>query len=258
MFVHHLVYPVLLAFVLAFLYKILPSAVKGKVCPVVFCALPIIHCVREPACKTMLDCMVECDNADSERRQAAVSKYKHLQFPQDPVLCGYDCLGLITTQTAEDLVECIGTRGCLQPAKYSDECAVIRQDQVLPLSAIPKHVLEGPWRKIYTNSWDIWPYQVTNFSPPGATTPEPRDWMTSWPNATDVWRMDLSWSFQPNDTRRFSMSSELFPGLRWKYPGGTKADPTLKTVARMWYVVCLFEQAHNHIDVWPTSLIACL
>ena len=236
--IHHLVYPLLLACALSLVYKyILPSAIKGKICPIVMCTLPIIHCVKEPECQRMLDCMVECDDVNSERRRQAREKYKHLQFPKDPALCSYECIGLITTPTAEHLVECIGNRKCLQPSKYSDACAPIRQDQVLPLSTIPKHILEGRWRKLYTNGWDIWPYQSTTFAGPGGSAVEERDWMTSWPNGTDTWRMDLTWAFE-NDSRahQFKMSSELFPGLRWNYPGGTKADPTGRTVARMWYV----------------------
>lgn len=233
--VHHLVYPFLLACLLSLVYKFLPSELKGKICPVVVCTRPIIRCVQEPECKAMLDCFVDCDDKDSERRRAAVDKYYYLQFPQDPVLCSYECIGLVTTPTAEKLVECIGNRGCLQPSKYSDQCAVLRQDQVLPLSTIPKDVLEGHWRKIYTNGWDIWPFQTTEFSGPGGSAKEERAWMTSWPNGTDVWRMDLSWAFEPDvDAHLFNMSSELFPGLRWNYPGGTQADPTLRSVARMW------------------------
>jgi hypothetical protein len=234
--IHHLVYPLLLACALSLVYKyILPSAIKGKICPIVMCTLPIIRCVNEPECQRMLDCMVECDDVNSERRRQAREKYKHLQFPKDPALCSYECIGLITTPTAEHLVECIGNRKCLQPSKYSDACAPIRQDQVLPLSTIPKHILEGRWRKLYTNGWDIWPYQSTTFAGPGGSAVEERDWMTSWPNGTDTWRMDLTWAFE-NDSRahQFKMSSELFPGLRWNYPGGTKADPTGRTVARMW------------------------
>lgn len=234
--IHHLVYPLLLACALSLVYKyILPSAIKGKICPLVMCTLPIIRCVKEPECQRMLDCMVECDDVNSEKRRQAREKYKHLQFPKDPALCSYECIGLITTPTAEHLVECIGNRKCLQPSKYSDACAPIRQDQVLPLSTIPKHILEGRWRKLYTNGWDIWPYQSTTFAGPGGSAVEERDWMTSWPNGTDTWRMDLTWAFE-NDSRahQFKMSSELFPGLRWNYPGGTKADPTGRTVARMW------------------------
>lgn len=232
---HHLVYPFLLACLLSFLYRLVPSDIKAKLCPVVMCTLPIIGCFREPECKRMLDCFVRCEDKDSDLRRQVKSKYKHLQFPQDPALCSYECIGLITTQTAEELVECTGNRKCLQPSKYSDQCAVIRQDQVLELSAIPKNVLEGRWRKIFTNGWDIWPYQTTSFSGPGGKAIETREWMTAWPNSTDVWRMDLSWAFQSGENaHRFNMSSELFPGLRWDYPGMPKANPTLRTVAKMW------------------------
>jgi hypothetical protein len=235
--IHHLVYPFLLACLLSILYRYLPAEIKAKLCPVVMCTLPIVYCVREPECKAMLDCFVECDDKDSQRRQHAKTKYAHLQFPQDPALCSYECIGLISTPTAESLVECIGNQKCLPPSKYSDQCAVIRQDQVLSLSVIPKNVLEGRWNKIYTNGWDIWPYQTTEFIGPGGKAVEERDWMTSWPNGTDTWRMDLTWAFKTDPkAHRFNMSSELFPGLRWEY-GGTKADPTLRSVAKMWFVV---------------------
>jgi len=231
----HLLYPILLACLLPLIYQVLPVTVKRKICPLLLCTCPVLQCVREPECKVMLDCTEECDDANSDRRKASLSKYEHLQFPHDSALCVYECLGLITTQAAEDMVECVGDRGCLQPAQFSDTCADVSQKDVLPLSVIPNHVLEGRWRKVYTNSWDLWSNQVTEFFPPGASAPEPRSWMTAWPHQEGVWRMDLSWSFQPGeDARRFNMSSELFPGNRWEYPGGTEAYPTLRTVAHMW------------------------
>jgi hypothetical protein len=59
--------------------------------------------------------------------------------------------------------------------------------------------------------------------------------MKSWPNEPDVWRMDLSWAFQSTTgAKRFTMSSELYPNARWNHGGTTTANPTLKTLARMW------------------------
>lgn len=43
----------------------------------------------------------------------------------------------------EDLVECIGSRGCMVPSEYSDECADIRQEDVLPFLDIVEG-LAGP------------------------------------------------------------------------------------------------------------------
>jgi len=50
---------------------------------------------------------------------------------------------------------------------------------------------------IYTNEWDIWLYQVTNFSGPGGYTVEERDscpkevleghWRTMYTNEWDIW-----------------------------------------------------------------------
>ena len=181
----------------------------------------------------MLDCLAECDNASSTARRDAEAKYKHLQFPQDKALCGYECLGLMTTDVADDLVECIGTRGCMAPAEFSDECADISQDLVLPFSNI--RALEGRWNKIFTNGWDIWPCQLTVFYAPGAAEPEPKAWMSSWPKDPKVWRMDLTWSFRRETSRMFTMSNEIYPNERWSYGGAnTATDPTLKTLARMW------------------------
>jgi hypothetical protein len=129
------------------------------------------------------------------------------------------------------LVECIASRGCMVPSDYSDECADIRQEHVLQFSDIA--VLEGHWKKIFTNGGDLWPCQQTHFFPPGVSEPEPLPWLTSWPKEPDVWQMDLSWAFQPSGAKRFTMSSELYPNARWKH-GGTTADPTLKTLAHMW------------------------
>lgn len=180
----------------------------------------------------MLECLQSCDDEHSEKRRQTQAKYQHLQFPQNRALCDYECLGLMSTQTGEDLIECMGTRGCMAPSDYSDECASIRQEQVLPFSDIAV-LLEGRWKKIFTNSWDLWPCQQTQFFPPGVSEPEPTPWMRSWPNEPDVWRMDLSWAFQPSGAKRFTMFSELYPNARWNY-GGTTADPTLRTLAHMW------------------------
>lgn len=121
----HLLYPILLAVVIAVVYSLLPISVRSKVCTFSLCMPPIIRCIIEPECKTMLDCLESCDDEHSEKRRQAQAKYQHLQFPQNRALCDYECLELITSQTGEDLVECIGSRGCMVPSDYSDECADI-------------------------------------------------------------------------------------------------------------------------------------
>lgn len=57
--------------------------------------------------------------------------------------------------------------------------------------------------------------------------------MKSWPNEPDVWRMDLSWAFQPTGAKCFKMLSELYPNARWNH-GGTTANPAVKTLTHMW------------------------
>jgi hypothetical protein len=117
------------------------------------------------------------------------------------------------------------------PSEYSDECADIRQEDVLPFSDIVGG-LAGRWKKIFTNGWDTWPCQQTHFYSPGATEPEPLPWMTAWPLAPNIWRMDLTWAFKPGG-KRFTMSNEIYPNARWNH-GGTTAEPTMKILARMW------------------------
>ena len=78
--------------------------------------------LSQAECKIMLECLQSCDDDHSEKRHETQAKYQHLQFPQNQALCDYECLGLMSTQTGEDLIECMGTlRGCMAPSDYSDE-----------------------------------------------------------------------------------------------------------------------------------------
>jgi hypothetical protein len=83
----------------------------------------------------------------------------------------------------EDVVECIGSRGCIVLSEYSGECADIQQEDVLPFLDIIGGLV-GCWNKIFTHGWDTWPRQQTHFYLPGATEPEPLPWMTAWRLAT--------------------------------------------------------------------------
>ena len=228
----NLVYPLLIAVIgvilraLFFLYSI-----REKICPIAVCIGPLIASVRNPDDRAMLDCLDECDDKTSDRRNRAALTFKHVQFPQDSSLCRYGCFDLVTTATAERLIECIGGSGCIAAAEYSDECASIRPEQVLPFDSIPPNVMSGRWIKLYTNSWDTWPCQVCEFHPPRSNTPAPRPWMKHWPNDRNVWRMDMNWT---NTLTRhvFSMSNEIYPNESWDFSTKTKA--TLKTRAAMW------------------------
>ena len=219
---------------------------RFKICPLIKCVRPLITCVKEPECKAALDCMAECDDADSAKRQQAMEKYRHVQFPEDPSLCRYLCFDQISTRTAEDFLECVGGSGCVEPTKYSDQCAPIQQ--ALPFESV-QGVFEGQWIKLYTNGWDIWPCQSTEFHAPRAALPEPKVWMTEWPNQANVWRMDLNWTnisnaaSSPDDadqvleqrTYTFHMSNEIYPNEQWAFPSQPDTcQATLKTRAIMW------------------------
>ena len=147
---------------------------QETVCPLWHCPSQLLSCIRDDQCVAMLDCLQDCQNDDSPRRKSTADQYAHLQFPNDPSLCEFHCLDAhMTTEIAKDFVDCAGTNKCVKKAKYSDVCAPIQQSQVLSLETIPVDILEGEWRRLYTNSWDDWPCQATNFSPPQTDHSEP-------------------------------------------------------------------------------------
>lgn len=211
----------------------------------------------EPRCRRMLDCFAECDDPRSNRRNVSLSKYYYVQHPHDPALCRYGCLELATSRAGNDIIDCVGSSGCMEAAKYSDECAALEHANVLPFSAISDKVWEGKWIKLFTNGWDTWPCQGTELFSPGRTNPVPRGWMKSWPQSPGVWRMDLNWTVKADGDEQesmFSMSSEMYPKARWHYPGGTEANPTLKTIACMWgteahenWYLLHYDSAHSWI-----------
>uniref|UniRef100_A0A7S4K930 VDE lipocalin domain-containing protein n=1 Tax=Odontella aurita TaxID=265563 RepID=A0A7S4K930_9STRA len=252
-------FTVIVAVLLPVFFKALFSARLKKFCPFGLCLGAVVRCTMESRCRTMLECFSECEYPFSEGRNASRAKYYYVQHPDSPALCQYGCMELASTPAAQELLECVGGSGCMEASEYSDECApllgVSPDDggrRVLPFSAVPDEVWEGRWIKLFTNSWDVWPCQSTEFFPPGGgrrrdDSPPPREWMTSWPRSPGVWRMDLNWTTtvaraekgdeqQEESTRTttFSMSSEMYPEARWRYAGGTEADPTLKTIACMW------------------------
>lgn len=142
-------------------------------------------------------------------------------------------------------LECIGRSGCLAPSPFTDTCADIPSHMVVPLETIPNDALQGTWNKLYTSGWDIWPRQWTEFWPPsylvahGMVPPVADSWMTQWPNATAVWRMDLYWKngdesdITENSSVTFHMDNEMYPDQTWNF-SSTTTSATLSTRAVMW------------------------
>jgi hypothetical protein len=227
----NVVYPVLFAVALPLGYKLYSK--RFHVYPILYCGKHLVACMGEPECKAMLECFQECANVTSERRRVSAITYQYLQFPEDPAVCQYECLLKMTTPISQDVIECIGINECMEPSQYSDECASLAQRDILALSSIPKNKLEGKWKKVYTNSWDIWPCQTTEFFSPLSQQPEPRPWMTAWPKDETVWRMDLNWTVHPNteEEATFHMSNEMTPNEKWDF---SSSRPSLKTKAIMW------------------------
>ena len=223
-------------------YGIVPLAIslfhnRFQICPLIQCLPALVACVREPECKVALDCMAECNDATSTRRQRSADTFRHVQFPQDPSLCRYQCFDLIQTSTAEDFLECVGGSGCMEPTKYSDQCAPLQNhsDSLLPFEAVASN-FAGQWEKLYTTGWDIWPCQTTEFHAPLSGFPEPKAWMTAWPHTPNVYRMDLNWTVgtSPHDYT-FHMSNEIYPNQQWDFPSQPAIDKAmLKTRAVMW------------------------
>ena len=232
----HIAIPISAGFLSPLAYKyLLPASTRANICPLLVCYRELFACVQEPKCLDVTECIQNCDDEHGELRRQAREKFSHVQFPQDPNLCKYSCFDLITEDTAERLIECIGGSGCLdiEPPLYSDTCADIPQEKVLPLSSIPSDIFEGRWRKILTNSWDIWPCQSTEFFPPHSNKVSPLPWMEEWPSSDIVWRMDLNWT-SPASDRVFTMTNELTPGSSWNFEGEANPKPTGRTRAVMW------------------------
>lgn len=264
-----------LAFLSYFLYAYvaLPVAWKSitqlyskryEICPLVKCISPLMKCVREPSCHTWLEEIGDCTDPSSDARKRSAQIYSHVQHPNDPAYCQYQSFDRIQTQTTLEFLECIGQSGCLAPATNTDKCADLSTNIILPFSDIPPAILQGTWRKLYTTGWDIWPCQWTEFWPPAILLslddhripPLPDDWMTQWPNASDVWRMDLFWRNLKEPTNlTFHMDNEMYPSQTWEFTSET-APATLRTKAVMWGT-----EAHEnwylldyHSD-WQTMLI---
>lgn len=233
---------------LFYAYAVIPLSYSGllflyakryQICPLVQCIGPLVTCVREPACRFVLDCLTDCDDgaSTSDRRQQALRQFAHVPFPEDPALCRYQCFDQITTVTAARFIDCVGGSGCLEPAPPEYALPPMAQHSIskpLPFDTI-QHVLAGSWKKLYTTGWDIWPCQSSEFHPPQSLQPVPLAWMVDWPTQSNVWRMDLRWWVRQNYT--FHMTNNMYPGQQWddfplRQPVG--AEATLKTRAIMW------------------------
>jgi hypothetical protein len=215
---------------------------RYELCPVIKCIRPLVKCVKEPHCKRWLDDIQECGDAESQRRRQSAETFWFVQHPENPAYCQYQSFDSLETETALEFLECIGSSGCLAPSEYTDECVRI-MPPILSFSTMTQSSLslQGRWKKLYTTGWDIWPCQWTDFHPPNSTKVEPEPWMTEWPNANDVWRMDLYWKNEMDGPVTFHMNNEMYPEESWKFPNDDDDDEllptttaTLKTRAVMW------------------------
>ena len=233
---NHIILPASAALLSPLAYRyLLPPSTRANICPLLVCYRELFACIQEPKCLVVTECIKECDDEHGEWRRKAREKFAHVQYPEDPNLCKYGCFDLITEDTAERFIECVGGSGCLdiEPPLYSDTCADIPQERVVPFSSIAPEIFEGRWRKVLTNSWDIWPCQSTEFFPPHDKKVTPLAWMEEWPKSDTVWRMDLNWTSSVSD-RVFTMTNELTPDAGWNFDEGPKSKPTGKTRAVMW------------------------
>ena len=252
----HIVIPVSAALLTPLAYRyLLPASTRANICPLLVCYRELFACIQEPQCLVVTECIKGCDDAHGDLRREAQKKFAHVQHPDGPNLCKYGCFDIITEDTAERFIECVGGSGCLdiEPPLYSDTCAAIPQDKVVPFSSIPPDIFEGRWRKVLTNSWDIWPCQSTEFFPPRSDKVLPLTWMEEWPKSDVVWRMDLNWTTSASN-RIFTMTNELTPDEGWDFEGGPTSKPSGKTRAVMWgteahenWYVLDFDKEHGYI-----------
>lgn len=275
----------MLAFATYFLYSYIafPVAYKSvtliyskryEICPLVRCLRPLSNCIREPSCQAWLNEVAECSDETSPARRRSAQTFAHVQHPEDPAYCQYQSFDSLESATALEFLECIGCSGCLKPADFTDTCANLSDmsNSVMSIEAtVPPDVLQGTWKKLYTTGWDLWPCQWTEFWPPNDKNPNrhrdmpaPDPWMKSWPDAADVWRMDLYWKNGVDAPFTFHMNNEMYLSQTWNFSSSASSstyalpvvDATLKTRAVMWGT-----EAHENwylLDYhpeWQTMLI---
>ena len=241
--------PLTLATYLVSAYLALPMTYLGAlrlyakrydICPLVKCAIPLVRCLKEPLCRQWLGDVATCSDEGSKARQESAIAFSHVQHPHDAAFCRYQSFDRLETDTALDFLECIGRSGCMEPSTYTDTC-VVNDLVALPLSTVPRSVLEGRWLKLATTGWDLWQCQWTDFWSPESQEIAPDDWMTEWPQNPRVWRMDLYWKNSPTGKVTFHMNNEMYPNETWNFTdminkdsSGSSHGATLKTRAVMW------------------------
>lgn len=242
-------------------YVVLPLLYRGlshhwyDLCPLAKCIGPLVTCLQEEECKVWLTQVQECNDLHSHRRQLSKSTFAHVQHPEDPAFCRYQCFDDLQTSTALDFLECIGRSGCMAPSQYSDKCITAQEmprvhlfdndtDYNTHAESLPL-IVHGQWKKLYTTGWDLWPCQWTVFHPPHAADEiTPDTWMTQWPQSDTTWRMDLYWTnknegnISSSNNLTFHMSNEMYPSESWDFEGQQQQvlppAATLKTRAIMW------------------------
>jgi hypothetical protein len=235
-----------------YVYIFVPLAIRGstiflrsklwyQLCPVVRCVPTFIRCLQQDECKAWLEDVRQCDDPASKARRASAETFSHVQHPHDAAFCRYQSFDRIQTELALDVLECIGSSGCLEPSTYSDQCAIVDPSVRKGLGFDPalSSMLEGRWKKLYTTGWDMWPCQWTDFHPAKSTKIPPESWMEAWPNTPNVWRMDLYWTNGPHGNVTFHMCNEMYPEESWDFSNldggdGPTMPATLKTRAVMW------------------------
>jgi hypothetical protein len=246
--------PAALSFAAYFVYAyiIAPIAYRGaqhilfsrgvwyQFCPLLRCGPKLIECFQDPACKAWLDDIQHCSDEESQARKTAALTFAHVQYPHDPAFCRYQSFDRLESETALQFLECMGGSGCLEPSPFTDECVAdfgATANRPMPSG----DVLVGRWNKLYSTGWDLWPCQWTDFHPPKSDTIPPEHWMTAWPQADNVWRMDLYWKNSVDGKLTFHMCNEMYLGETWDFQQESKntslpqtLPSTLKTRAVMW------------------------
>jgi hypothetical protein len=153
-------------------YAMVPLALsiysqRFKLCPLIKCIGSLAACIREPKCRIALDCMAECDDEQSARRQESTATFSHVQFPQDPSsLCRYQCFDLVQTaplKTFWSMLEPAAVwranqafRSVLESTTHSRPTRTA--EVILPFDAVAD-IFVGQWHKLYSRctffAWSV-------------------------------------------------------------------------------------------------------
>ena len=108
----HIAIPVSAALLTPLAYRyLLPASTRANICPLLVCYRELFACIQEPQCLVVTECIKGCDDVHGDLRRESREKFAHVQHPDNPNLCKYGCFDLITEDTAERFIECVGGSG---------------------------------------------------------------------------------------------------------------------------------------------------